>query len=322
MVTAWRLERIPLREIARRLNVNVSTVVRRLSLKPAQERKPTSTRGLSKKVIVRRRKIKRLVLTPSTERPGCRKYPSTYSIARQCRLEGLQVSETTVRRDLAALGFVSRRRQRGVAFTAMDEQLRLEFANNCTAEDILFSDEKMFGTNDVGCPSEWVLQGNTPSVRQTARWCPTLHVWGMIGIGVKKMVILPKGAIDAAKYKLHCLQRVVVPTVEKLRAEGRVVTFMQDNARPHTAHANLNYLGSKLVKLLMWPARSPDLNPIENLWAWLQRKVSDRGPRDEEELRQFVTAEWEAIPQSLIDEYVRSFQRRLAEVRRRKGRRL
>ena len=129
--------------------------------------------------------------------------------------------------------------------------------------------------------------------------------------------------MDAAKYKLHCLQRVVVPTVENLRQQGRAPVFMQDGARPHTAHANLAYLGSKGVLIIEnWPARSPELNPIENLWALIQRKVSDRGPTDEEELRAMVQEEWDAIPQALIDEYVLSFQERLEECRRVKGQHL
>jgi len=155
------------------------------------------------------------------------------------------------------------------------------------------------------------------------RWAPKVHIWGMIGIGVKKLVFLPEGSMDARKYKLYCLQRVVVPTVNKLREEGRTPVFMQDGARPHTAHANLEYLGSKGIVLLEnWPARSPELNPIENLWAYIQRKVSDRGPENQEDLREMVQEEWDAIPQALIDEYVLSFQQRLSECRQRKGQHL
>jgi len=176
---------------------------------------------------------------------------------------------------------------------------------------VLFSDEKIFDTNDHGCRTEWCYQGQRASVRETARWAPKLHIWGMIGVGVKKLVVLPEGAIDAKKYKLHCLQRVVVPTMEVLRAEGRTPVFMQDGARAHTANTNLTYLSSKGIFPLQWPARSPDLNPMENFWAHVQREVSNRGPTDEEELRAFVQRVWNDILQSVVDAYVLSFQHRL-----------
>ena len=66
-----------------------------------------------------------------------------------------------------------------------------------------------------------------------------------------------------------------------------------------------------IVELRGWPARSPDLNPIENLWGILQTKVSDCGPRDREELIVFLRREWLALSQPFIDELVRDFQRRV-----------
>ena len=75
---------------------------------------------------------------------------------------------------------------------------------------------------------------------------------------------------------------------------------------------SMRYLRSKGIDVIMdWPARSPDLNPIELLWARLKREVSKRGPTDVEDLEAFVRECWDAIPQREIDDLVKSFSSRL-----------
>ena len=52
------------------------------------------------------------------------------------------------------------------------------------------------------------------------------------------------------------------------------------------------------------------MNPIENLWAVMARRVSDMGPRSVSELEVFVRKAWEALPQTMVDTMVASFQKR------------
>ena len=99
--------------------------------------------------------------------------------------------------------------------------------------------------------------------------------------------------------------------------------FMQDGAKPHTAKATYAYLRRKKVSLLEnWPPRSPDLNPIENLWSIVERKVSEREvpPRTAEELIEAVHEEFNRVPVDTINDLVLGFNDRCARVAARDGR--
>jgi transposase len=50
--------------------------------------------------------------------------------------------------------------------------------------------------------------------------------------------------------------------------------FQQDNARVHTAGLVNTFIKKSKIRLLKWPANSPDINPIENLWASMKRELN------------------------------------------------
>ena len=95
---------------------------------------------------------------------------------------------------------------------------------------------------------------------------------------------------------------------------------MQDNARIHTAKTTMKKLASIGWNVLEdWPAYSPDLNPIENVWAVVNRRVSEYRVETEEELKDAVQKVWKAFPQREIDNFCRSFKEKLRNCAERKG---
>lgn len=49
---------------------------------------------------------------------------------------------------------------------------------------------------------------------------------------------------------------------------------MQDNAKPHVAKETMEFMRYEKIKILKdWPPYSPDLNPIELMWAILKKKL-------------------------------------------------
>ncbi|GFV73381.1 HTH_Tnp_Tc3_2 domain-containing protein [Trichonephila clavipes] len=72
-------------------------------------------------------------------------------------------------------------------------------------------------------------------------------------------------------------------------------------------------LDSEGIQRLVWPARSPDLNPIENMWDALGRQVAGRNypPTNKNTLIRALTEEWDKLPQQLLDNVVQSMVRRV-----------
>ncbi|GFX79757.1 transposable element Tcb2 transposase [Trichonephila clavipes] len=88
--------------------------------------------------------------------------------------------------------------------------------------------------------------------------------------------------------------------------------FMDDNAPCHRTVAAEQLLESEDIERMDWPARSPDLNPIEHVWDFLGRRLAARTlpPVTIRELRLALQDEWAAMPQQLIDTLILSMGRR------------
>ena len=88
---------------------------------------------------------------------------------------------------------------------------------------------------------------------------------------------------------------------------------MQDNARPHVAGICIDILRNNNVQTLDWPLYSSDMNPIEDMWDTLDRRVRARTPppQSHAELRQALIEEWHLIPQWRINRLITSMPRRV-----------
>ena len=142
---------------------------------------------------------------------------------------------------------------------------------------------------------------------------PSILVWGAIkGDGTKILCKCPS-TLNSKKY-----QDVLDSSLMGLLNENSI--FMQDGAPCHRSQSTLEFLDRRHVCLLSdWPALSPDLNIIENLWSVLKNRVNKRLPQTAEQLWEITQEEWNGITINEVKKLFESIPARLKEVIRNKG---
>ncbi|GFX97239.1 transposable element Tcb1 transposase [Trichonephila clavipes] len=104
----------------------------------------------------------------------------------------------------------------------------------------------------------------------------SIIVWAGISLGYHTdLYIFKRGSVTAVRYRDEVLEPIVGLYAA---AVGPTFVLMDDKARPHRAEIVDDYLETEVIARMAWPAYSPDLNPIANLWNALGRAVSSRFP--------------------------------------------
>ena len=115
--------------------------------------------------------------------------------------------------------------------------------------------------------------------------------------------VLARGSLTAIRYRGEILRPLVRPYAGAI---GPGFLLMLD----HVAGVCQQFLQEKGIDAMDWPARSPDLNPIEHIWDIM----SHHPPQTVQELADALVQVWEEIPQETSGILMRSMNRSSREV--------
>jgi transposase len=147
----------------------------------------------------------------------------------------------------------------------------------------------------------------------------SIMVWGGISMEARtELVVVNGGAMTANRYIRDILEPHVVPFAPFI---GNDSILIHDNARPHIAQIVNEYLGTVEIHHMIWPARSPNLNPIEHVWDMVGRRVKDRtpAPANLRDLSAAVIQECQEIHQAVIQDLFEGMPRRMEAVIQARG---
>ncbi len=185
---------------------------------------------------------------------------------------------------------------------------------------VLFSDESKFciSFGNQG-PRVWSKGGeaHSPScLKSSVKFPQSVIIWGaMSSAGVGPLCFL-KTNVTAPVYQE--MWKIMLPSADQLFKDADFI-FQQDLAPAHTAISTKSWLNDHGVCVLDWPANSPDLNPIENLWCIVQEENEKQRPKNADELKATVKETWASIPPQQCHKLITSMPRRIEAIIKAKG---
>lgn len=307
-IHALRQEGKSMREISARIKRS-KTAVNNFLLK----RKKSIRKRNKKNQKIINSTLKKKILDKIREKPT--------SISKIKKDLEIEASKTTIWRTINNISTVRYRKIMSKPVLNDNHKVaRLEYARLHMTWDkewrkVIFSDEKKFNLDGPdGWRYYWHDIRDEPTILSRRHsGGGSIMVWAAFGWGGKSDLCFTTHRLNSTRY-IAILETHLLPSV--VRIAGKECIFQQDNAPCHSSKEVNAWLKQKKIKAMKWPAYSPDLNPMENLWGVLSRKVYADGRQfeDIESLKEKIVESWDDIEVKMCRDHIESMKNRIYDV--------
>lgn len=188
-------------------------------------------------------------------------------------------------------------------------------------KQVMFSDESSFQMFQA--PKPFVRRPPSASpfnpryTSATVKHPPSVMVWGCFSHhGRGALTFLDVGVKMNTALYLSILEE----KLEHFMTIASCTTFQQDSAPCHVSKRARAWFAENNIQLLDWPGNSPDLNPIENLWMIIKRKLAGKRFTNLAAFRTEITKVWcVEVSKEVCERLVESMPSRISAVLKNKG---
>lgn len=233
--------------------------------------------------------------------------------------EGKKVSRETIRVTLKKSGLFPHRRRKVVRLTEEHKKRRVAMARKYRRFDwtkCAFWDESgfdLFPTPNIKNDIVWDEKGAEYRYEKMAH-PPSFTFGTAITVHGPTRLVPYEGRINSDKY-IEMVDNVI-PDINKM-FKGESWTWVHDGARPHIARKTVNHLAEVVPDLFPskdWAPNSPDENPAENSFGYLDAKVQEKGALTLRALKATVTKAWKEITPEFCRKAIEAIPKRLKQI--------
>jgi transposase len=243
----------------------------------------------------------------------------------------ISVSSDTISRVLKKNGFKSAEKKEKPQLSKKNVKERLDFAKAhqyWTLDDwkrVIFSDEtKINRFNSDGRTWFWSRDPsllNEKSVKPTVKHGGgRIMIWGCMTFQGPGYCCKIDSNLDQHLYK-NILEDDLLKSIKFYHLDPSKVIFQHDNDPKHTAKSVKDWLKTQKFEVMIWPAQSPDLNPIEHLWFHVKKTLNqfENPAKGMNELWERIEKIWNEISPDICSNLIESMPNRIQAVLKAKG---
>ena len=251
---------------------------------------------------------------------------SKRKVAKELKLQGIKISPTSVLSCAKMAGIRKFALQRKCRLRPQHVVKRLNYAHKHSSRQwltALFVDEaaiELTSAPNHQNQGQWAVSREQVPILPKDKHPTKVSVFGGIAWSGRTKLVFIEKTLNGAGYA--DIMRIVIPEATRDIFKDRKWFIVQDAVPLHFTAEVLRVMsdaGVTVIPKSEWPPNSPDLNPIENIWAVLKSRVAERNPANKAQLIEIIKEEWANIPQRTIQNTIKSLTSRLETIVKNKG---